>query len=98
VTRDQAKSLLVEARQWLDGAGTELSGAEAAKLAITSLLMPFTAGALGTPEDEHEIVEMIVREAHFRMDPATPKRQRREVEDAVASAIAVALKNHEPQA
>jgi hypothetical protein len=97
LTRDQTKSRLSAASQWLDGPGSELPGAAAAKRAITSFLAPFTAGALNTPADEDELVETIVSEGRFHLAPsATLKRQTKELEEAVNAAIVAARKEPWP--
>ncbi|MBV8148968.1 MAG: hypothetical protein JO092_07740, partial [Candidatus Eremiobacteraeota bacterium] len=92
MTRDLAKSRLDAASQWLDGAGSTHPGAAAAKRAIASFLGSFASGALNAPQDDAELTRMIVTEGRLYLPRTTSKRQAREFEDAVSSAIVAARK------
>jgi hypothetical protein len=93
VTRDQTKRMIDVAHRWLDGPGATLPGAASAKRAISSLNAPFTAGAFHAPEDEQELVDMILFEGQLHRDPAlSEKRYMRVLSDAVEAAIAAAMR------
>ena len=93
MTRDQAILLLDLASQWLEGPGSTHPGATVARRAITSFLGSFASGALNTPEDEDELVRMIVFEGHLYLEPsASQKRQTKQLADAIDSAIIAARK------
>jgi hypothetical protein len=92
VTKDHAESVLAGANRWLEGAGASLSGAVPAKQAIASLLETFSSGSANTPQNEHELVKMIVWEGRLFYDPTAPlMRQSKQLADAVGAAIDAAL-------
>jgi hypothetical protein len=96
VTRDEATSRLDSASEWLEGLGATHPGAAAAKRAIASFLGSFVSGALNTPEDDEELIQMLISEGKIYLPPSTSKRQVREFEDAVASAVVASRKGPWP--
>jgi hypothetical protein len=98
LTRDQTKARLDAASQWLDGPGAAHPAAAIAKRAIASFLGSFSSGALSTPEDEDELVQMIVWEGRLYLETgaASLNRRTRHLEDAVASAVVAARKGPWP--
>jgi hypothetical protein len=75
LTRDQTEELLFAAHQWLDSPGALLPGAAVAKRAIVSLFASFSAGAIATPENEEELVDMIVWEGRLHCDATASDRR-----------------------
>jgi hypothetical protein len=92
MTKDQMISVLGGASRWLEGPGSTLSGAVAAKRAIASLFESFTGDAVNTPHNERELVKMIAWEGRLYYDPTAPlKLQSKQLEDTAAAAVAAVL-------